>query len=57
MKITPREGHLKIRFWYMVEFLEPSLFKIIDDTCPTAFCLSDDNGIGVLYGFLWQDSG
>jgi len=36
----------------MVEFLELSLFKIIDDIRPTAFCLSDDNGIGVLDGFL-----
>jgi hypothetical protein len=37
----------------MVEFLEFSLSKIVDDIRPTAFCLSDDNGIGVLDGFLW----
>jgi hypothetical protein len=35
----------------MVEFLELFLSKIVDDIRPTAFCLSDDNGIGVPYGF------
>lgn len=40
----------------MVEFLEPFLSKIVDDICPTAFCLSDDHCIGVLYRLLWQDS-
>jgi hypothetical protein len=37
----------------MVEFLKLSLSKIVDHICPTAFCLSDDNCVGVLDGFLW----
>ncbi len=40
----------------MVEFLELFLSKIVDDICPTPFRLSDDNYIGVLDGFLRQDS-
>ena len=39
----------------MVEFLGLFLSKIVDDIRPTAFCLSDDNGVGMPDGFLWQD--
>jgi hypothetical protein len=53
MEISPWERKLrKIRFWHMVKFLEVALSKIVDDICPTALCLSDDNCIGVLCGFL-----
>jgi hypothetical protein len=36
----------------MVESPEFILSEIGDDVCPAAFCLSDDHGIGVPYGFF-----
>lgn len=41
----------------MIESPEPVVSEIGDDIRPAAFRLSDDDGIGMLYGFFRQDRG